>query len=155
MANINETLELLRFELKFLEDGGYGRFPRAPWRPSFIFEDSPTCLNFGDPSRTIPCEECVLMQFVPEELKAERRARLMELSAEISAARLAQKVGRRLQVLVDRVEGDIAVARSSSDAPEIDGTVRIHKAKGVQVGSLAEVRITAAGAYDLEATLIQ
>jgi ribosomal protein S12 methylthiotransferase len=91
---------------------------------------------------------------VPAEVKAERRARFMELSAEISAARLAQKVGRRMQVLVDRMDGDTAVARSSSDAPEIDGTVRILEARGVQVGSLAEVKITAAGAYDLEAKLI-
>ena len=92
---------------------------------------------------------------VPAELKAERRARFMELSAQISAERLAQKVGRRMQVLVDRLDGDVAVARSSSDAPEIDGTVRIHKAKGVRVGSLAEVKITGSGAYDLEATLAQ
>jgi ribosomal protein S12 methylthiotransferase len=92
---------------------------------------------------------------VPAEVKAERRARFMELSAEISAARLALKVGRRMQVLVDRVDGDVAVARSTSDAPEIDGTVRILKARGVQVGSLADVKITAAGAYDLEAKLVQ
>ena len=91
---------------------------------------------------------------VPAQVKAERRARFMELSAEISAARLAQKVGRRMQVLVDRVDGDVAVARSSSDAPEIDGTVRIARAKGVKVGTLADVRITAAGAYDLEAKLV-
>jgi ribosomal protein S12 methylthiotransferase len=92
---------------------------------------------------------------VPAEVKTERRARFMELSAQISAARLAQKVGRRMQVLVDRVDGDVAVARSSSDAPEIDGTVRILKAKGVPVGSLAEVKITGSGAYDLEAHLAQ
>ncbi len=92
---------------------------------------------------------------VPAEVKAERRARFMELSAEISAARLAQKVGRRMQVLVDRLDGEVAVARSSSDAPEIDGTVRIHKAKGLQAGSLAEVKITGSGAYDLEARLAQ
>jgi ribosomal protein S12 methylthiotransferase len=79
----------------------------------------------------------------------------MELSAEISAARLAKKVGRDMQVLVDRRDGDVAVARSASDAPEIDGTVRILGAKGLSVGSLAQVRITAAGAYDLEAKLIQ
>jgi ribosomal protein S12 methylthiotransferase len=91
---------------------------------------------------------------VPAELKAERRARFMELSAEISAARLAKKVGRDMQVLVDRLDGDVAVARSASDAPEIDGTVRIPDAKGVSVGSLVQVRITAAGAYDLEANLI-
>ena len=91
---------------------------------------------------------------VPDAVKAERRARFMELSAEISAARLAQKVGRRMQVLIDRMEGDVAVARSSSDAPEIDGTVRIHGARALTVGSLAEVKITAAGAYDLEARLV-
>jgi len=88
---------------------------------------------------------------VPDEIKAERRARFMELSAEISAARLARKVGCTLQVLIDRKEGDLAVARSSADAPEIDGTVRILGAQALKVGSLAEVRITAAGAYDLEA----
>ena len=92
---------------------------------------------------------------VPAEIKTERRARFMELSAEISAARLALKVGRRMQVLIDRTDGDVAVARSSSDAPEIDGTVKIRGAKGVPVGSLADVRITAAGAYDLEAQLIR
>jgi ribosomal protein S12 methylthiotransferase len=47
------------------------------------------------------------------------------------------------------------VARSSADAPEIDGTVRIKGAKNLSVGSLAQVRITAAGAYDLDAKLIQ
>lgn len=66
MADIDNTLDVLRFELKFLKDGGYGRSPRTPWRPPFVFEDSPTCLNFNDPSRPHPCKECALMQFVPE-----------------------------------------------------------------------------------------
>jgi ribosomal protein S12 methylthiotransferase len=91
---------------------------------------------------------------VPDELKHERRERFMRLAAEISAQRLAQKVGRTLQVLVDGVEGGIAIARSSSDAPEIDGTVRIHGAKGLKIGDLAQVQITAAGDYDLEARLV-
>jgi hypothetical protein len=63
------VLEALKFELRFLEDGGYGRSPRTPWRPQFIFEDSPTCLNFDDPARPHPCHECMLMQFVPEEFQ--------------------------------------------------------------------------------------
>jgi ribosomal protein S12 methylthiotransferase len=92
---------------------------------------------------------------VAPEVKAERRARFMELSAEISAARLARKVGRTMQVLVDRLEGEVAVARSSSDAPEIDGTVRIRGAKHLAVGSFAKASITAAGAYDLEARLVR
>ena len=72
MAKNDVVLEVLRFELKFLEDGGYGRSPRTPWRATNIFEDSPTCLNFGDPSHPHPCNECFLMQFVPEEKQGER-----------------------------------------------------------------------------------
>jgi ribosomal protein S12 methylthiotransferase len=88
---------------------------------------------------------------VAPELKAERRARFMELSAEISAARLAQKIGRSMRVLVDRVDRDGAVARSGGDAPEIDGVVRIRGAKKLAVGDWAQVRITKTDAYDLEA----
>jgi ribosomal protein S12 methylthiotransferase len=88
---------------------------------------------------------------VPAEIKQERRARFMELSAEISARRLEQKVGRTMRVLIDRIDGGSAVARSASDAPEIDGTVRIRPAKGLKVGDFADVLITKAGAYDLEA----
>ena len=92
-------------------------------------------------------------QPVPPEIKRERRARFMELSAEISAERLAQKVGRTMQVLIDRIEDGVAIARSASDAPEIDGTVRIRAAGGLKVGDFAEVRIVKSGAYDLEARL--
>ena len=58
-----------------------------------------------------------------------------------------------MRVLVDRLEDGMAVARSSADAPEIDGVVRIRGAKNLRVGDWAEVRITKAGAYDLEAKL--
>jgi ribosomal protein S12 methylthiotransferase len=87
---------------------------------------------------------------VPDEVKRERRARFMELAAEISAKRLKKKVGRRLQVLIDRIDADVAIARSSSDAPEIDGVVRILGGGGLKVGDWAQVRITKASAYDLE-----
>ena len=90
---------------------------------------------------------------VPDAVKKERRERFMELAAEISAARLAAKVGRTMQVLVDSVDGGIAVARSSGDAPEIDGTVRILDGAELRPGALVDVRITAAGAYDLDAML--
>jgi ribosomal protein S12 methylthiotransferase len=88
---------------------------------------------------------------VSDEVKKERRARFMELSAEISAARLATKVGRTLQVLVDRVDDGVATARSASDAPEIDGIVRIPSPGKLKAGEFARVEIVAAGAYDLEA----
>lgn len=87
---------------------------------------------------------------VPPEVKQERRARFMELAADISSQRLARKIGRKMQVLVDRIDGDVAVARAGSDAPEIDGVVRIRGASKMRVGDWAQVRITKAGAYDLE-----
>jgi ribosomal protein S12 methylthiotransferase len=90
---------------------------------------------------------------VPAQIKQERRARFMELAAQISAQRLARKIGRNMPVLVDRIEGNVAIARSSSDAPEIDGVVRIRAAKALAVGDWAEVQITRADAYDLEAKL--
>lgn len=58
-------LEVLKFELNFLEQGGYGRSPHTPWRPSLIFQDSPSCLNFNEPGRPHPCEQCLLTDFVP------------------------------------------------------------------------------------------
>ncbi len=90
---------------------------------------------------------------VPAEVKRERRERFMELSKSISAQRLARKKGRTMEVLVDRIDGDAAVARSSSDAPEIDGVVRIARAGKLKPGDFAKVRITKAGDYDLEAKL--
>jgi len=66
-----DLLDLLKFELKFLEDGGYGRSPRMPWRAMRTFQDSPSCLNLDDPSRPHPCSVCLLMRFVPEERRQE------------------------------------------------------------------------------------
>jgi hypothetical protein len=62
-----DTLDVLKSELAFIEHGGYGRSVRTPWRPTSIFLDSPSCLNFSDPQRSHPCEECLLMNFVPPE----------------------------------------------------------------------------------------
>jgi hypothetical protein len=64
-------LDVLKFELEFLEQGGYGRLPRESWRARFIFEDSPTCMNFNSKDRE-PCSECLLMQLVPEEARTEQ-----------------------------------------------------------------------------------
>lgn len=66
-----DVLDVLRFELSFLLDGGYGRSPRTPWRAPAIFEDSPICPNFCDPAHAHPCEKCLLEKFVPEGQKAE------------------------------------------------------------------------------------
>jgi hypothetical protein len=60
-----DILEVLKFELNFLEQGGYGRSVRTPWKPTSIFQDSLSCINFNDPSRPHPCDECLLSDFVP------------------------------------------------------------------------------------------
>src|SRR5215470_3678082 len=65
-------LEVLRAELKFIEEGGYRWTARAAWRPHFIFQDSPTCLNFDLTRETRPCSECVLMQLVPDDARGNR-----------------------------------------------------------------------------------
>jgi len=66
-----DILEVLKFELNFLLDGGYGRSPHAPWRAPAVFEDSPSCPNFCDPARPHPCETCLLEQFVPQEQRSQ------------------------------------------------------------------------------------
>ncbi|HUA14613.1 MAG TPA: hypothetical protein VMG31_04895 [Verrucomicrobiae bacterium] len=66
-----DVLEVLKFELRFLEDGGYGRSPRTPWRAPAIFEDSPACPNFCDPARPHSCEECLFERFVPVDRRKE------------------------------------------------------------------------------------
>lgn len=67
-----DILDILKFELSFLRDGGYGRSPRAPWRAPAIFEDSPICPNFCDPLHPNRCDECLLASFVPEGQKTEQ-----------------------------------------------------------------------------------
>ena len=88
---------------------------------------------------------------VPEEVKVERQARFMERAQAISAARLAKRVGSRMRVLIDRIEDQIAVARGPGDAPEIDGVVRVRHGGKLKVGEFADVEITSADAYDLDA----
>ncbi len=90
---------------------------------------------------------------VPAQVQEERYARFMERAAQISAARLARRVGSRMRVLVDEVNAQGAIARSAADAPQIDGVVRIGPAPGLRAGEFADVRIVAADAYDLTGRL--
>ena len=67
-----DILELLKGELAFVEQGGYGRSVRTPWLPKSAFQDSLTCINFADPNHTHPCSECHLMDFVGGKHQAEQ-----------------------------------------------------------------------------------
>ncbi len=91
---------------------------------------------------------------VPEEIKQERYARFMETQARISADILQRKIGCRLRVLVDEVGSQCAVARSSADAPEIDGKVFVEDGGGLKAGEFAEVIVQRAEEHDLWARLV-
>ena len=91
---------------------------------------------------------------VPEEIKQERLARFMAFQTQISADRLAARVGRREMVLIDEVVEEGAVGRSRADAPEIDGQVFIDGATQLQVGDLVEVEIEEADEHDMWAHLL-
>ena len=91
---------------------------------------------------------------VPEPIREERLARFMEFQSQISADRLAARVGQREQVLIDEVVEEGAVARSRADAPEIDGQVFIDGATHLQVGDFAQVVIEETDEHDQWGRLI-
>lgn len=86
---------------------------------------------------------------VPEEVKEERYHRLMTLQAEISRKRLQQRIGNIETVLIDDIRDGKIIARSKSDAPEIDGLVMIDNVDGLKVGEFVNVQITESDEYDL------
>ncbi|HEX8380124.1 MAG TPA: 30S ribosomal protein S12 methylthiotransferase RimO [Allosphingosinicella sp.] len=92
----------------------------------------------------------LLPDSVPEEVKEERYARLMELTARISAAKLQAKIGREIDVLIDLADGEGgATGRSKSDAPEIDGEVHLRDTRGLSAGDIVPVLVEDADEHDL------
>jgi len=90
---------------------------------------------------------------VPDALKEERQARLMELQAQISVGRLEKKIGTHIDVLIDQIGNGSAVGRSVADAPDVDGVVYIDAADSVEIGDIVEVEVTANDEHDLWARL--
>lgn len=120
-------LDVLKFELEFLEQGGYGRLPREAWRPRFVFEDSPTCMNFNSKDRE-PCEECLLMQFVPESARQEQvpcthiplspnGQTLDSLYRTGTHQELEEALGTWLRATIHRLEAEKAKQTAPADAP--------------------------------------
>jgi len=119
-----DILEILKFELDFLEQGGYGRSVRTPWKATSAFQDSLTCINFGDPFRSHPCNDCLLMQFVPEERRSEtvpcHHIALDEsgqtvdvLEAQENQEVLEERVKNWLRVTIKRIEQERATLGSA------------------------------------------
>ncbi|HEX2624690.1 MAG TPA: 30S ribosomal protein S12 methylthiotransferase RimO, partial [Sphingomicrobium sp.] len=86
---------------------------------------------------------------VPDEVKEERYARIMDLTARISTEKLAAKVGRTIDVLIDTVDGDGATGRSKADAPEIDGEVHLRDAGHLKAGDFTRVVVEDSDEHDL------
>jgi ribosomal protein S12 methylthiotransferase len=92
-----------------------------------------------------------LADHVDEDVKEDRWHRFMAHQQAISAAKLQQKIGREMKVIVDAIDENTGtlIARSEADAPEIDGNVFVDGAVNVAVGDFIKVKITAAEEYDL------
>ncbi|MCL4067233.1 30S ribosomal protein S12 methylthiotransferase RimO [Pseudomonas sp. GX19020] len=96
-----------------------------------------------------------LPDHVPEEVKEERFARFMEKAQAISEAKLAAKIGTRIEVIVDEVDADGATCRTKADAPEIDGNLFIDEDfEGLAPGDIVTIEVDEAGEYDLWGRLV-
>jgi ribosomal protein S12 methylthiotransferase len=91
---------------------------------------------------------------VPDDVKAARYKRLMLRQQAISAKKLAAKVGRRFEVMVDEGGAHLAKGRTKGDAPQIDGAVHIATRRPLRAGDIATVKIERADAYDLWGTAV-
>ncbi len=132
-----DLLEVLKFELQFLEDGGYGRSTRTPWRPQYIFEDSLACMNYDSKENPGPCSDCVLMQLVPPEHRSAKipcrhipfntsGENLESLYRYGNQQETEETVGTWLRASIQRLEEERAAARQahSKQPPAGGGTVR-------------------------------
>jgi hypothetical protein len=120
-----DILELLKEELAFIEQGGYGRSVRTPWLPKSAFQDSLTCINYADPNRSHPCSECHLIDFVgPEHLSAgvpchyiplnDAGETIEDLEAEGNQAKLEATLKQWMRAKIKQIEERRAAAASQS-----------------------------------------
>jgi hypothetical protein len=110
-----DILELLKDELELIENSGYRRSVRTPWKPKLAFQDSLSCVNYGYPYRAFPCKECHLLAFVSPEHHAaeipchhiplnEEGETIEQLENEGNQAQLEQKVSEWLRVRIKEIE---------------------------------------------------
>lgn len=109
------------------------------------------CFKFSPVEGAVATE---MADQVPEDVKEERFHRFMQVQQRISAARLQQKVGKKLAVIIDEIDEEGIIGRSMADAPEIDGVVYVDNLseQEVKVGQVISVSITNADEYDLWGT---
>ena len=128
MANEDrDLLELLKAELAFIQQGGYGRSVRTPWLPKSTFQDSLSCLNYGYPYRAHPCSECQLLEFVGPQDRSQTvpchfiplnssGTTIEELEMKGNEQKLEGAVKQWLQTEISRLEAE----RASSFCQNVD-----------------------------------
>jgi ribosomal protein S12 methylthiotransferase len=130
-----ETEEEFQYLLDFLEEAQIDRAGCFAYSPV----DGATANQLDNP--------------IPDALREERRARFMARAEEISTKRLAKKIGKRIQVIIDRVDESGGIGRTTGDAPEIDGLVRVLPAskpsKRYRVGDIIKVTAISSQGHDL------
>ena len=123
-----DILELLKEELAFIEQGGYGRSVRTPWLPKSAFQDSLTCINYGYPYRAHPCAECHLVDFVAEDHKGEpvpchfiplneAGETIEDLEAQNNQPRLEATLKRWMRGKIQEIEQARAIGSATQNAP--------------------------------------
>ena len=130
-----ETEEEFEYLLKFLDEAQIDRAGCFAYSPV----DGATANQLDNP--------------VPEAIRDERKARFMAKAEEISIQRLTKKVGKRIQVMIDRVDESGGIGRSIGDAPEIDGLVRVlppsKPSKRYRVGEIIRATVISSQGHDL------
>jgi len=132
-----DLLDVLKFELQFLEDGGYGRSPSTPWKPQYIFEDSLTCMNYDSKENPSPCSNCVLMHLVPPNGRTEKipcrhipfnvsGETLDSLYRKSNQQEIEETVGGWLRTTIQHLEEERAIFRQfhSKQTPAVAGMLR-------------------------------
>jgi hypothetical protein len=116
-----DILEVFKEELAFIEQGGYGRSVKTPWKATSVFQDSLSCLNYGYPYKAHPCSECMLTAFVPPEAQAtplpchhipltEAGETINELELEDNQQRLEESIKDWLRARIREIEEQRAMA---------------------------------------------
>ena len=130
-----ETEEEFEYLLNFLDDAQIDRAGCFAYSPV----DGATANALDNP--------------VPDALREDRKARFMAKAEEISTKRLAKKIGKRIQVIIDRVDESGGIGRTIGDAPEIDGLVRVlppsKPSKRYRVGEIIKVTVISSQGHDL------
>lgn len=125
-----DLLDVLKAELEFLEKGGYRHPARAAWRPQFMFQDSPSCVNFDATQPPKPCSDCAMMQLVPADSQQKKfPCRYIALNEQGETLDFLYRAGTQkeiesaftqwLNTTIARLEREKAESSRSSERPEV------------------------------------